>query len=121
MEKPHTFAGRVIKKFGKTSTNDYEQPEKFFADTADFLRLLDGIPFSAVEDLEKYELNRDVMVAVIRRMLKIFDAAKIDFCKEVDRIEANDPFIGLEEDLAIKNKKPSVEVPIKITGETEAT
>lgn len=109
MEKPRTYAGKVIHKYGKTTTNDYAQPEKFFADMADFLRLVDGVPFCAVEDLEKYNDNRDVMVTVIRRIFKILDAANIDLIKEIERQDA-DPFEGLEEDLAIKKN-------IKISGE----
>lgn len=109
MEKPHSFAGKVVHKFGKKSTNDYGQPDKFFADVADFLHLIDGIPYSAVEELEKYELNRDVIVTVIRRLYKILDAAKIDLIKEIERQDES-PFDGLEEDLI---KKPV----IKISGE----
>jgi hypothetical protein len=116
MEKPHTFAGRVIKKFGKTTTNDYEQPDKFFADMHDLFRLLDGIPFSAVEDLEKYEINRDVMVEIVRRIIKIFAAAKVDIIQEINRID-EDPFDGLEQDLEIK--KSNTPVQIRISGETE--
>lgn len=108
MEKPHSFAGKVVHKFGKKSTNDYPQPDKFFADMADFLHLIDAVPYSAVEDLEKYELNRDVIVTVIRRLYKILDAAKIDLIKEIDR-QDEDPFDGLEEDVARKQ--------IKISGE----
>lgn len=109
MDKPHSFAGKVVHKYGKTTSNDYEQPEKFFADVADFYRLLDGIPYKAIEDLEKYELNRDVMVNVLRRLLDVFDAAKINVIEEIRR-QDEDPFDGLEEDLAIKNG-------IKISGE----
>jgi len=113
MEKPRTFAGKVVHKYGKTTTNDYAQPDKFFADMADFLRLIDGIPFSAVEDLEKYELNRDIMITIIRRMYKILDAAKIDLVKEIER-QDTDPFEGLEQDIAAKKKQDAV---IKISGE----
>ena len=111
MEKPHSFAGKVVHKYGKTSTNDYAQPEKFFADMADCLRLLDGIPFSAVEDLENYELNRDVMLNLIRRTFKILEAAKIDVVEAL-KVQEEDPFEGLEEDLAIKKQNA-----IKISGE----
>jgi len=111
MEKPHSFAGRVIQKYGKTTANDYAQPEKFFAEMADFYRLLDGIPFSAVEDLEKYELNRDIIVNVVRRIFKILDAAKVDLVAEIER-QDEDPFDGLEQDIAIKKRSA-----IKISGE----
>jgi len=117
MDKPHSFAGRVIKKYGKTITNDYEQPDKFFADMHDCFRLLDGIPFSAVEDLEKYEINRDVMVEIVRRIIKIFAAAKVDIIQEIDRID-EDPFDGLEEDIAVKKSSTP---QIRISGETEET
>ena len=98
MDKPHSFAGKIIRKFGKQNTNDYTQPDKFFADMQDCLHLLDGIPFSAVEDLQKYELNRDVMINIIRRIYDICFAAKIDIDKEMDRMEKS-PFDGLEEDI----------------------
>ena len=111
MENPRTYAGKVVHKYGKTTTNDYAQPEKFFADVQDFLRLVDGIPFSAVEDLEKYQLNRDVMINVIRRMFKILDAAKIDLVKEIKR-QDEDPFEGLEEEFAIRKQNT-----IKISGD----
>lgn len=110
MEKPHTFAGKVIHKYGKTTANDYAQPEKFFADMADFYRLIDGIPFSAVEDLEKYELNRDIMITIVRRLYQILDAAKIDLVEEIKK-QAEDPFDGLEEDIAIKK------AAVKVSGE----
>jgi len=111
MEKPHSFAGRVVHKYGKTTTNDYAQPEKFFADMAVCLRQIEEIPFSAVEDLQKYELNRDVLIHIVRRIYKIFDAADVNVIEEIDRIET-DPFDGLEEDLEIKKKSM-----IKISGE----
>lgn len=114
MEKPHSFAGRVIKKYGKQTTNDYPQPEKFFNDMADFYTILDGVPFSAVEDLSKYEVNRDIMIKSIQKLLRICWAAKIDILKEVDRVE-EDPFEGLEADLAVKKNKSF----ITISGKTE--
>lgn len=113
MEKPHSFAGKVIHKYGKTSTNDYAQPDKFFADMAHCLHLLDEIPFSAVEDLQKYGLNRDIMVLIMRRIYKIFRAANIDLCEEVEKQE-QDPFDGLEEDIEFKKQ-----AMIKISGEGE--
>lgn len=112
MEKPHSFAGKVIHKYGKTTTNDYAQPEKFFADMAVCLRQMEEIPFSAIEDLEKYDLNRDIMVHMMRRLLKIFRAANVDVMQEIKKTEENDPFEGLEEDLEIQKKKS-----IKISGE----
>lgn len=105
---PHSFAGRLIKKNG-ASKNDFPQPQKFFADMNDFYNLIDAIPFVAVEDLEKYEMNRDILISIIRRIMKILDAAKIDIVAEIERIENEDPFNGLEEDLA--NRKS-----IKISG-----
>lgn len=111
MEKPHSFAGRVIKKYGKT-TNDYSQPDKFFADMTDCLNLLESIPFSAVEDLEKYDLNRDVMVNIIRRTIKIMQAAKIDLIQEMNK-QNEDPFDGLEADIATKKHM------FKISGEEQ--
>lgn len=111
MEQPPKYAGRVIHKYGKTTTNDYPQPDKFFADMHDCLRLLDGIPFSAVEDLEKYSLNRDVMVNIVRRIFKILDAANIDLIQEIKR-QDEDPFDGLEEDLAAKKAQS-----VKFSGE----
>jgi len=112
MEKPRTFAGRVVQKHGKTMTNDYAQPEKFFADMADFYRLIDGIPFSAVEDLKKYELNREIVVSVMRRLYQILDAADVDIVEEIERQMRDDPFDGLEEDIAMKKQSQ-----IKISGE----
>lgn len=116
MEKPHSFAGKVIHKYGKTSTNDYAQPEKFFADMAICLRQIEEIPFSAVEDLEKYELNRNVMVHIVSRIFKIFDAAGLNVADEIRRQqkEKDELFEGLEEDLAIKKQNQ-----IKISGEKE--
>src|SRR6478736_8033754 len=112
MEQPRKYAGKVIHKYGKTTTNDYPQPEKFFADMEDCLRLIDGIPYSAVEDLEKYSLNRDVMINVVRKIFKILDAANIDLAKEIAR-QDEDPFDGLEEDFAAKKASQA----IKISGE----
>lgn len=112
MEKPHSFAGKVVHKYGKTTTNDYAQPEKFFADMAVCLRQLEEIPFSAVEDLEKYELNRDILINMMRRLLKVFRVANVDIMAEIKRVEEDDPFEGLEEDLEIKKKSA-----IKISGE----
>lgn len=113
MEKPHSFAGRAIHKYGKTTTNDYAQPDKFFADMAVCLRQLDDIPFSAVEDLAQYELNRDVLVQISRRIYKIFVAANVDLEAEFNKAE-EDPFDGLEEDLELKKK-----LAIKISGEEQ--
>lgn len=114
MEKPHSFAGRVVQKHGKRITNDYAQPDKFFADMGDFLHTLDGVPYSAIEELEKYDLNRELMMQIIRRMFKIMKAAKISVSEEIKRKREDDPFNGLEEDLAIKKKNTSA---IKISGE----
>ncbi len=110
MEKPHTFAGRVMQKFGKKITNDYAQPDKFFADMEDFHQLLDGVPFSAIEDLKKYELNRDIVIKSLQRLFTICSAANINIMTEVKRMSET-PFDGLEEDLA---KKKSI---IRISGE----
>jgi hypothetical protein len=76
---------------------------------ADFYHLIDGIPYKAIEDLEKYELNRDVLVNVYRRLLDVFEAANISIVAEIKR-QDTDPFDGLEEDLALKKG-------IKISGE----
>lgn len=111
MEKPHTFAGRVMKKYGKQITNDQPQPEKFFNDMADYYRILDGIPFSAVEDLEKYELNREIVIKSLDKLLRICRASKINVIEEMNRLDES-PFDGLEEDLAIKKK-----VNIQISGD----
>src|SRR5271166_2390153 len=100
MEKPRSFAGRVIRK-GKVTTNDYAQPEKFFADMEHCLRIMEEIPFSAVEDLKKYELNREIMINVIRRAHLIIRAADIDVIEEIKRLD-EDPFDGLEEDIKKK-------------------
>lgn len=107
MEEPRRFAGRVIKKFGKLTVNDYEQPQKWFVSMAEMYKLLDDVPFSAVENLEQYEENRDIMINIVRRIFKIFDAAQIDFSAEIDRIDGDDPFDGLEEDLKLKKSKSS--------------
>ncbi len=112
MEKPRTYAGKVVRKYGKTTTNDFAQPEKFFLDMENFLHIIDSIPFSAVQDLEKYELNRDVMINIIRRMFKILDAANVDLIKEISR-QDEDPFDGLEEDFAAKKASEL----IKISGD----
>ena len=112
MEKPRTYAGKVVRKYGKSINNDFAQPEKFFSDMADFLRILDSVPFSAIEDLQKYELNRDVMITATRRMFKILDAANIDLKKEIDK-QDEDPFDGLEEDFAAKKASEL----IKISGD----
>lgn len=110
MEKPHSFAGRYIQKNGKTITNDYAQPEKFFADMGSCLRLIEEVPFSAIEDLQKYELNRDVMINILKRVCKILNVANVDVYDELQKQHENDPFNGLEEDIAAKKK-------IKISGE----
>lgn len=112
MEKPLTFAGQVIHKGRKKTFNDYAQPEKFFADMANCLKLMDEIPFSAIEDLQNYELNRDVMVRLSRRIYKIFRAAGLDICEEIDK-QTVDPFEGLEDDIEIQKQKHA----IKISGE----
>lgn len=103
-EEPKTFAGRVVKKYGKTKENDYPQPEKFFNDAQDFFRILDGAPYSAIEDLEKYEGNREVMINITRRLFKILDAAGISIVDEMRKMDET-PFDGLEEDLEAKKAK----------------
>lgn len=115
MDKPHSFAGKVAQKYGKSIVNDYEQPEKFFCDMKDFYRFIDGIPYLAIEDLEKYELNRDIIINTIRRLLKICIAAKINIIDEMDRIDGDDPFDGLEEDIA-KQKQARL---MKVSGEID--
>lgn len=111
MKEPMKFAGRVVQnRFGKTKMNDYPPVEAFFNLMNDFYGTLDGIPYSAVEELEKYEMNRDVMVKIVCRIFKIMDAAKLDFPKEYRRIYT-DPFEGLEDDVAKKKET------LKITGD----
>jgi hypothetical protein len=107
MEKrPLTFASHVVKKYGKTIDNDYEPVNKFFADMSYCLSLLNGIPFAAVEELEKYEGNRDVMIHIVRRIFRICDAAKVNIVAEMERQnkEKNAVFDGLEEDVARKKE-----------------
>lgn len=89
MGKPYTFANHVIKKYGRRATNDCPQPEKFFLDMKDLYNVLDAVPFLAVEELEKYESNRDIMINIVRRIFKICDSAKIDIEKEIDRLECD--------------------------------
>src|SRR5271154_5412971 len=95
MEKPPSFTTRHLKKYGRQEVNDYAQPQKFFADMVDFYKLIDGIPFVAVEELEKYELNREIVIKVIRRLFKICDAAKINIIQEIDNMDKT-PFDDLE-------------------------
>jgi hypothetical protein len=98
MEKPHNFSAHTIKKYGKNITNDYPASEKFFAESTDYYNLLDAIPYNAIEELRDYEINRDVMTNIVRRILDIFDAANINFATEVIRLDET-PFDGLEEDV----------------------
>ncbi len=103
MEKPYTFAGKVVQKYGKIKFNDHPEPEKFFNAMKDYYTILDGVPYKAIEDLEKYELNRDIIIQSIQKLLRICQAAKIDVIQEMNRLD-EDPFDGLEEDLAVKKK-----------------
>jgi hypothetical protein len=103
MERPKTFAGKVAMKYGKTTINDYPQPQKWFMDLKDCYTLLDGVPYSAIESLQKYDENRDIIVRTIQKLISICEASKIDVIKELDRLD-EDPFDGLEADLAIKKK-----------------
>ena len=101
MNKPYTFAGNVVKRGGKQITSDYPQPQKFFHEFEGYYSLLDNIPFSAVEDLSLYDNNRELILKSMHKLFRICWAAKIDIIKEIGKVE-QDPFEGLEEDLAIK-------------------
>ena len=108
MQKPHNFAGRVIQKNGKTILNDYPAEEKFFRDAEDFYRALDNIPFKAVEDLRKYDLNREVLVNIVTRIFTILGAAEVNVVDEMQKLQAS-PFDGLEEDLKLKEAGSKME------------
>lgn len=110
MEEPKKFAGRVVHAHGRTTKNDFPQPDKFFADMKDFLYILDGVPLKAVEELEKYEMNREVMVNVIKRCMLIMKKANLDLLTEIKRLET-DQFEGLEDDLKLKKGR------LKVSGE----
>lgn len=114
-ETPKTFAGRVVKnRYGKTQENDYPQPDRFFNSCRDFYRLLEDTPYCAVEDLEKYESNRDIMVSITRRMFRILNAAGLDIVEEMRRMDAT-PFDGIEEDIEAKKAKLKEQI---MKGET---
>jgi hypothetical protein len=104
MEKPYSFTEQAIKKYGKRVVNDFPEPDRFFNSMRDFYILLDAIPYKAIEDLEKYELNRDIVVQSIQKLIRICKAAKVDINKEIDRLEES-PFDGLEDDIALKKNK----------------
>ena len=117
MFKPRTFAGRVITKGGKETANDFQQPERFFNELRSFIQVVDEVPLSAVEDLEKYELNRELVVELIRKSLRILNKANLNILEEMDRMEkANNPFDGLEADLEQQKKKRAY---LHITGDIE--
>lgn len=92
------FAGRVIKKGGNI---ELEQPRQWFSEVESFYKVLDAVPLKAIEDLKKYELNRDIIIEVMRRCIQIIEAAGLDLVAELRRID-EDPFDGLEEDIAKK-------------------
>ena len=103
-KEPLTFAGKVRRRGGKQEENDYEQPEKFFAEMETFYRALNGIPFLAVEELMNYQTKREIIVKIVRRCFSILEAAKVDIVSELDD-SAEDPFEGLEADIeAVKPK-----------------
>lgn len=103
-KEPVSFAGRVRKKGGKQEVNDYEQPEKFFAEMETFYRALDGIPFLAVEELMNYQTKREVIIKIVRRCFTILEAAKVDIVSEIEEA-TEDPFEGLEADIEVQKSK----------------
>jgi hypothetical protein len=111
MKKLTMNVNKKISKYGKTTFNDFSANERFFAEMKTCLRQLDEVPFSAVEDLKNYDLNRDIIVEIIRKCFLILDAANVDVVDEIDRMEA-DPYDGFEEDTEIRRSQQ-----IKIAGE----
>ncbi len=100
------FVKNKVGKYGKRVVNDFSTNDKFFNSLADYYAILDDAPYKAIEDLAKYESNRDIVIKCIQRLFSICNAAKIDVIAELDRMEES-PFDGLEEDLAIKRNAAS--------------
>lgn len=100
MNKPKSYAGRTISKKG-IKFNDHNQPERWFCECKELLRQLDEIPFSAVEDLKKYELNREIIINIINKCITILDAANVNIGDEIDKLNA-DPYEDVEDDPDIR-------------------
>lgn len=111
MDKPRTYAEKISHKYNKISYNETHIIDKFFSDVRNCLYLLENIPLFAVEEIEKHELNREPMIAIVRNIFKIFDAANIDLVKEIEK-HVRDKSNDFEESFASKK-----DVVIKITGE----